>query len=198
VFSTLHKPFTDDLACIVCPRLDVDGLFDDRVGPTTERLACPILQIRMEISPDVVVFYLDVAGHTPGMAQSGRACVVRQLLGGNQAGICDILYNGLVGTQDKSRTSGSRKPVVRLLHNTTQVSRAYHRHSFSSVIESLHSKRIPHFNRDLQPQLSSHFLTRSVSRLATPLPRPGCLLWTRSSGPCRCSLAEPELGFAGP
>jgi hypothetical protein len=71
----------------------VNGLFDDRVRAATERLACPILQMRMEISPEVVALNVDVVEYTPGMAQSGGACVVRrQLWGGNQGGIRDMLY----------------------------------------------------------------------------------------------------------
>jgi len=55
----------------------MDSLFDDRVCPATERLACPIL-MAMEISLDRVAAYVDVVEHIPGMAQSEAACVVRE------------------------------------------------------------------------------------------------------------------------
>jgi hypothetical protein len=43
VFPALHELLVDDLARIVLVRLDVDGLFDDRVRAAAERLAGAIL-----------------------------------------------------------------------------------------------------------------------------------------------------------
>lgn len=58
VFSTLHQLLADDLACIVFPSLDMDGLFDDRIRPVTEGLACTVLQTPMEISTGIVALSL--------------------------------------------------------------------------------------------------------------------------------------------
>jgi hypothetical protein len=43
VFSAFHELLVDNFAGIVGPGLDVNGLFDDGVGATTQSLSSPIL-----------------------------------------------------------------------------------------------------------------------------------------------------------
>lgn len=45
VLAPLHELFVDDLAGIVFPGLDVDGLLHDSVRATAERLACAVLRV---------------------------------------------------------------------------------------------------------------------------------------------------------
>lgn len=48
VLAPLHELFVDDLAGIVLPGLDVDGLLHDSVRATAERLACAVLRVCRE------------------------------------------------------------------------------------------------------------------------------------------------------
>lgn len=48
VLAPLHELFVDDLAGIVFPGLDVDGLLHDSVCATAERLACAVLRVCRE------------------------------------------------------------------------------------------------------------------------------------------------------
>ena len=87
----------------------MDGLFDNRVSPATERLACPIL-IGTEISLDLVTAYDDVVKHIPGMAQSEGAFVVRELVVRRKPSRNEprpLSVRGRTATQDKSRVRHS-------------------------------------------------------------------------------------------
>ena len=41
--SSFHKPLVDHLASISLARFDVDGFLHDSICPTSERLACAVL-----------------------------------------------------------------------------------------------------------------------------------------------------------
>lgn len=43
MFSALHQLLIDDLACIIFASLDVDGLLDDGISSTAQRLARTVL-----------------------------------------------------------------------------------------------------------------------------------------------------------
>ncbi len=168
----------------------MDGFLDDRIRPATKGLACAVLRTRTEISTGNVALYVDVVDeYTPGMVQSGVACVVRQLWGGTKLLARRVIY-GLTGQPPRDTKAGTPRTNpgwggqligIRLLHNTTQL------HHFIPNVpnESLSSTGIDSSTPTLFSVPYQLFIRT--------FPYPRCLLWTHNCGPCRCPLAKHDL-----
>ena len=68
MFPSLHKLLVDNLAGIILARLNMNGLFHDRIRPAAEGLACAVLHTDL-ISNLLSAILLTASGIAPGKGQ---------------------------------------------------------------------------------------------------------------------------------